>query len=202
VSIERGVDPRDLALVAFGGAGPMHACELAEALGMRIVLVPAAGGVLSALGLALADARREWAASTLGAETSAVAAALVELEATARHAMPDLTRLDRVAAVRYRGQSHEIDVPMASPDADPRSGFEERHETAYGYRDEDAEVEVVAVRLAAVAEQPGAGLPSMAGAPEGRVVGPAVVPLRGATVVVTEGWAGEADARGTLVLRR
>ncbi len=60
VSVERGIDPRGLALVAFGGAGPLHACALAEELGIERVLVPRASGVLSALGLAVADLRRDY----------------------------------------------------------------------------------------------------------------------------------------------
>src|SRR5581483_600738 len=64
VSLERGLDPRDLSLVAFGGAGPLHACALAEELGIRRVLVPRAAGVLSALGLAAAHLRRDYVGGT------------------------------------------------------------------------------------------------------------------------------------------
>ncbi len=66
ISVERGIDPRDLTIVAFGGAGGVHACRLAEELGVGRILFPRAGGVLSALGLAVSDLRRDYVAPLLG----------------------------------------------------------------------------------------------------------------------------------------
>src|SRR5262249_6816929 len=113
VSVERGLDPRGFALVAFGGAGPLHACALAGELGIRTVLVPEAAGVLSALGLVAADERRDEARSRV--EPLAAAGTL-----------PDDAELD----LRYAGQSHELTVPAAG---DPGEAFHRAHEERYGF---------------------------------------------------------------------
>ena len=95
VSVEQGLDPRDFALVAFGGAGPLHACALADELGMTSVLVPAAAGVLSALGLVAADERRD-----------AVRTYVAPLADAGE--LPDVGEAD----LRYAGQSFELTVPL------------------------------------------------------------------------------------------
>jgi N-methylhydantoinase A len=177
VSVERGLDPRRFALVAFGGAGPLHACELARELGIRTVLVPAAAGVLSALGLVAADERRDEARSR------------VEPLAGARE-LPADAELD----LRYAGQSHELTVPAAP---DPAEAFHRLHEKRYGFADRGRPVELVAVRRAEVRPGPEVRLRGAARA----VRGPALVELPGATCWVPDGWAGETDAHGTLVLR-
>src|SRR5947209_6027510 len=122
VSVERGHDPREFALVAYGGAGPLHACALAEELGMEAVLVPAAAGVLSALGLAAGDERRDHVVS---------------------HVRP-LGEVDDLPAegeadLRYRGQSFELSVPLQPELA---AAFHRAHEERYGYADESREVEL------------------------------------------------------------
>ena len=113
ISVERGLDPRDFALLAFGGAGGMHACALAEELGMQTVLVPRAGGVLSALGLAISDLRRDYVSPFLAAleevEQESSSRGSRDMESTAEKDLdgPEHTRR---ADLRYRGQSFEITV--------------------------------------------------------------------------------------------
>jgi N-methylhydantoinase A len=191
VSVERGHDPRDFALVAFGGAGPLHACALAEELGIEAVLVPAAAGVLSALGLVAGDERRDRVVSYL-----CPLAAAGELPA------------EGTADLRYSGQSFELSVPLQ-----PRlaQAFHRAHEERYGYADESREIELVAVRIADTVRGHGiafgadiafgAGI-AFGATPPQRVTGPAVVELAGATCWVPGGWHGETNDDGTMVLTR
>jgi N-methylhydantoinase A len=179
VSVERGYDPAGFALVAFGGAGPLHACELAEGLGMQTVLVPEVAGVLSALGLVASEERRD-----------AVRSYLVPLAKAG-----ELPR-EGEADLRYAGQSFELTVPLQQDLAD---AFHRAHEDLYGFADRDQEIELVAVRTAEVRGGPEIRL---RGSEPRRLVGPLLVELPGATVWVAEGWSGEADSHGTLVLRR
>jgi N-methylhydantoinase A len=178
VSIEQGLDPRDFALVAFGGAGPLHACALAEELDMSTVLVPSASGVLSALGLVAADERRDSVRSYVLALAEAG-----ELPAEGE------------ADLRYAGQSFELTIPLG-PDLTRR--FHEAHEERYGYADRERQLELVAVRTAHVRPAP----PVSVTGPRRAVGGPEVVELEGSTAWVPEGWAGETDPHGTLVLTR
>ena len=179
VSVERGHDPREFALVAFGGAGPLHACALAEDLGIETVLVPAAAGVLSALGLVASDERRDHVVS------------YVRLLAD----VPDLPA-EGDADLRYRGQSFELTVPLQ---ADLATAFHRAHEERYGYADDAREIELVAVRTAEV--RPGPDV-SLAGGGQRAARGPELVELDGATCWVPDGWTGETNGDGTLVLRR
>ena len=179
VSVERGHDPRDFALVAFGGAGPLHACELAEELGIRKVLVPAAAGVLSALGLVASEERRD-----------RVRSYVIPFE--------DAGLLPRNGYVdlRYAGQSFELTVPL---EGDPGEAFHRAHEERYGYADRGRRIELVAVRTAEVT--PGPELTLSGGEPLA-VAGPAVVELEGATCWLPPGWEGVRDGNSTLVLTR
>jgi N-methylhydantoinase A len=178
VSVDRGQDPRDLALVAFGGAGPLHACALAEELDMRAVVVPDAAGVLSALGLVASDERRD--------SVRAYVSPLVEAGDLPAEGEADL---------RYRGQSHELTVPLGD---DVAACFHRAHEERYGYADPEREIELVAVRTAEVV--PGPKLDLEPGEPL-RVQGPARVDLDGATCWVAPGWEGARDGT-SLVLTR
>ena len=178
VSVEQGLDPRDFALVAFGGAGPLHACALAEELGMGTVLVPAAAGVLSALGLVAADERRDSVRSFV--------VPLAEAGELPQEGEADL---------RYTGQSFELTVPLGEGLAER---FHEAHAERYGYADPDRPLELVAVRTAEIREAP----PVEIAGPSLTARGPQVLELEGATVWVPDGWAGETDAHGTLVLRQ
>jgi N-methylhydantoinase A len=162
ISVERGLDPRDFALVAFGGAGGLHACALAEELGCRTVLVPRAAGVLSALGLAISDVRHDHVRPFPGADPEELAAAYAELEAAASAAL-DGARLERFADLRYAGQSFELTVP--GTDAGSLvAAFHEAHERRYGHRIADEPVEIVAVRVVATRE---GALPDLRGRPAG-----------------------------------
>jgi N-methylhydantoinase A len=179
VSVERGHDPRDFALVAFGGAGPLHACALAEQLGIEAVLVPEAAGVLSALGLVASDERHDRVVSHVRP--------LAEVRDLPSEGEADL---------RYRGQSFELTVPL-QPDLD--AAFHRAHEERYGYADPSRAVELVAVRTAEVVPGP---VVSFEAAERRAVTGPQVVELPGATCWVPDGWRGETNGDGTLVLTR
>jgi N-methylhydantoinase A len=170
VSVERGLDPRDFALVAFGGAGPLHACALAEELGISTVLVPAAAGVLSALGLVASEERRDRVRSYVCPLEDAG-----ELPA------------DGEADLRYRGQSFELTVPLGDRLAER---FHGAHEERYRYADPSRPIELVAVRTADV--RPGPELVLPPGDPLD-VSGPALLELDGATCWVPPGWVGARD---------
>src|SRR5256714_3487512 len=131
VSVERGQDPRDFALVAFGGAGPLHACALAEELGSSTVLVPAAAGVLSALGLVASDERRD-----------SVRSYVVPLEEAG-----ELPR-EGEADLRYAGQSFELTVPLRDSGGGGglAEAFHRAHEERYGYADRGRAIELGGVR--------------------------------------------------------
>jgi N-methylhydantoinase A/oxoprolinase/acetone carboxylase beta subunit len=158
---------------------------------MTRILVPRASGVLSALGLAAADRRRDRARTVL-----LHGDALTE-QALSAGGGPGTVAYD----VRYRGQSHELTVRGAGPDpAAVREAFEAAHEERYGYRDPGGAIEVVTIRVSEV--EPGPPVEFEAPSAGGRIEGPAVVALPEATLVVPEGWSGEADATGTIVLER
>lgn len=154
ISVERGLDPRDFALVAFGGAGPMHACSLAEELGVSTVLVPKGSGVLSALGLAISDLRRDHVTPLPGLldelGPGAVERGFVELERRAGREL-DSPVMTRRADLRYRGQSFELTVEAGGP-GELAERFHEAHERRYGYRAAGEAVELVSLRLIAVGE--------------------------------------------------
>ena len=179
VSVERGHDPRDFALVAFGGAGPLHACALAEELGIAHVLVPEAAGVLSALGLVASDERSDRVVSHVRP--------LADVRDLPAHGEADL---------RYRGQSFELTVPL-QPDL--AGAFHRAHAERYGYRDESREVELVALRTAEVTPGPDIDLRVDR---RHEVKGPQLVELPGSTCWMPDGWSGETNSDGTLVLSR
>ena len=183
VSVERGHDPREAALVAFGGAGPLHACALAEELEIGTVLVPAAAGVLSALGLVVSDERRD-----------RVRSYMVALENAGE--LPEQGEAD----LRYRGQSFELTVPLGGGLRALGDRFHGAHEERYGYADREREVELVAVRTAEVEPAPPLELPP--GEPL-EVSGPAVFELDGATCWIPPGWVGVRDGMSsTLTVTR
>jgi N-methylhydantoinase A len=231
MTIERGTDPRELALLAFGGAGGLHAAAIADELDMDTVLVPFAAGVLSAVGLIVAERRRDLVESVLltGDELTVDAIGAVverlaergraELDASDAHVRPGYD-------LRYAGQAFELTIPgEEKPDPDTlRTAFDEAHEERYGYSDPDAALELVTVRVAAALEA--AELPAQEhaeaeprksreaifeGEPqETRVVkgvpevldGPAIVELAEATVVVPPGWRASSVPGGLQMERR
>jgi N-methylhydantoinase A len=212
MTVQRGVDPRRFALMPFGGAGALHACAMAQELGIERVLCPRSAGVLSALGLAAAAPRRD-AAATVMLSGRALAAERLRAEAQsllARAAaqLDEPAQDTRVAwELRYRGQSFELAVERPAGDFDPerlREAFASAHEERYGYRDERGEVELVNVRVSVFGAAPPLGLASPRGklAAGTRVEGPAVCALPESTVFVAPGWGGAVDELGTLVLER
>jgi N-methylhydantoinase A len=161
MTVERGVDPREFALLAFGGAGGLHAAEIATELGMTTVLCPRASGVLAALGLVAAERRSDAQRSVLlsgdDLTAAAVAAAIGELARDARGALGDEHAALRVACdLRYRGQAFELTVATSeAPEPGAlRDAFHDAHEHRYGYADREAEVELVTLRVAAALEGP------------------------------------------------
>ena len=156
VSVQRGHDPRQFALLAFGGAGGLHACALAESLEMRTVLIPQHSGVLSALGMLLADVTRDYSASVLRATEEVSQAWLEEALAPLRlGAREELARegfvesdllLEASIDMRYRGQAYELAVPL-TPDF--AAAFHRRHHQLYGYANLARATEIVQLRLKA-----------------------------------------------------
>ncbi len=166
ISVERGHDPRDYTLVAFGGAGGLHACSLASALGMRGVLLPIFPGALSALGILRADVVTEFSRTVLlTVQSAARAKSEIEsgfrsLEREGRRAMlgegfsASKIRIERRLDLRYAGQAYELSVPAAG---DFVAAFHRAHEARYGYHDAKRTVEIVNLRVRAtgVTEKPG-----------------------------------------------
>ena len=204
VTVERGIDPRELALVPFGGAGPLHAAQIADELGMRRVLVPVASGVLSAFGLVVAERRRDLVESVLlaGDELTAEAIGAV-VERLAARGREELREAGAAAEpelrasydLRYEGQAFELQI-AGEPAPDPqelRRAFDRAHEERYGYADTEAGLELVSVRVAVALPGAEPRPASWDGLPGGAVDGPAVVRLPGSTLVVPEGWRARAQ---------
>ena len=161
VTLERGYDPRGFGLVAFGGAGPMHAAALAGRLDIGTVVVPRACGVLSAFGLLAADEKhdavRTRRQSLAAVDVAGTEDAYDELEASVREECsdPESAVVTRRADLRYAGQSFELTVSVDRP-FDPETAaqrFHAAHESTYGYR-MDESVDLVNVRVEAVVERP------------------------------------------------
>jgi N-methylhydantoinase A/oxoprolinase/acetone carboxylase beta subunit len=144
VSVERGHDPRDFALVAFGGCGGLHACEIARELGILTVLVPEYAGALSALGMLLASQVRDHAAGVLN--RSDFEREFLRLERVARKESPG-AELIRSADIRYNGQSYELTVPWNG--SHPAAPFHREHQRVYGYSNPERAIEIVTIRVRA-----------------------------------------------------
>jgi N-methylhydantoinase A/oxoprolinase/acetone carboxylase beta subunit len=191
VTVRRGIDPASLALVAFGGAGPVHACAVAGALGMRAVVVPPRAGVLSAVGLLAAprqvDLVRSWPLTTNGVDEARRALAAAAADAAGVGAEVE-TSID----CRYAGQGHEITVSDVE-------AFADEHERVNGYRRTDTPIEVVAVR--ATARVPA---PPVAFGPQSPsrqpISGPAAVAEPDCAVWVPEGWSARVHRSGAWVI--
>ncbi len=198
VSVARGVDPARLALVAFGGAGPLHACALAEALGMAAVVVPPRAGVLSAVGLLCgprqADLVRTWPTPTDHAGLEVALGALATDVRRVLGADDDGVEVSTALDCRYAGQSHELRVPSVA-------AFADEHERRNGYARPDAPVEVIALRATAQRPAPLA-VTDLAPVVRRPATGPAVVAEADCTIWVPEGWRAEPGEAGALVLRR
>jgi N-methylhydantoinase A len=238
VSIERGHDPRDFILLPFGGAGGLHACALAEKLAISRVLIPVHPGLLSAVGMVLSDAIRDYSRSVLRPATVTAAELENLLAPMRRQALTEMAAegigMDQLQLLpsldlRYRGQSFEVNVPLAG---DYLSAFHGEHERLYGYRDERRPAEVVTLRLRVVGRGPRPDLTRGAcrsgeAVPErnvpvflngrridcplyererlpcgGSFAGPALVVEETATHLIRAGWKAEVDGRGNLRLER
>ena len=156
VSVERGHDPREFTLVAFGGAGGMHACELADRLELKTILVPRYAGVLSALGMLLANVTKDYSTSVLRPASDITVNDLrkrfAPLLRQARHDLGaegfdfDRQTIEQLLDVRYIGQSYELTVPLSK---DFRRLFDRRHARQYGYADTMRPIEIVNLRVKA-----------------------------------------------------
>jgi N-methylhydantoinase A/oxoprolinase/acetone carboxylase beta subunit len=195
VSIERGVDPRGLALVAFGGAGPLHACALAEALAMAAVIVPARAGVLSAVGLLTSPRQRSLVRSwSSPSDHAGLGAALAALATEAAEMVGAGSTTATAVDCRYEGQSHEITVATVAD-------FHEAHRLRNGFSRPDAPVEVIAVRATATLP-PALGPDDLPATARDGGVGPIAIAEPDCTIWIPEGWTAEPGAAGALVLRR
>ncbi len=199
VTVERGVDPSELALVAFGGAGPLHACAVAEALGMAAVVVPPRAGVLSAVGLLCSphqrDLVRSWPTPGDHSSLAAGAAALAD-DALGAVGGGDGAEVTTSYDCRYAGQSHELTV--ASVD-----DFPAEHRRRNGYARPGAPVEVVAIRARA-RRPPPLEVDELPPPPVERrpTSGPEVVAEPDCTVWIPAGWSAEVADDGSWVLTR
>jgi N-methylhydantoinase A len=232
VTVERGIDPRRFALLPFGGAGPMHAAAVAAELGVDRVLCPRASGVLSALGLIASERRRDTARTVMLAGRALSAGRIAREVEALRRALGDAdgdARVEAVYEMRYAGQAFELAIE-AGPEPDPAElgeRFAAAHEDRYGYRDPEAEVELVNIRVAVVEPgpepQPAAATAELSESSrrarfdgewvEARVLrgeppaglamdGPCVLELPEATLVAPPGWSLQVDAMGTAALAR
>jgi N-methylhydantoinase A len=158
ISVERGLDPRSFTLVAFGGAGPLHACELASALRIPRVLVPTTPGVLSALGMLVADTLKDYVRTVMipiEGSQEILSTTLAGLEEQGR---ADLSRegistdqqvIERYLDLRYVGQSYELTIPFEEESGQAAQQFHLAHERRFGYNDPNERIQVVNVRLKA-----------------------------------------------------
>jgi N-methylhydantoinase A len=166
ITVQRGLDPGDFALLAFGGAGPMHGCEVAAELGISRIIVPVASGAFSALGMLLGDVRHDLVRTRLQpldeADPALISSLLAELQSEATALMRDELPPDAPIAfersldIRYVGQEYTVKVPImadtVTADDLPRlrAEFDRRHEQAYGHASATERTEMINVRLTAL----------------------------------------------------
>lgn len=246
---QRGLDPAEFALVPFGGAGPTHANWLAEEAGLKHVLVPQKPGTFCALGAATSDLRRDFVRSLRVAIDDASAAEVVRIwsalgdDATqwlAQQGMQEASQapqLRHALDMRYAGQAYELNVTLPESLPTPldaavlREAFHREHERLYGFRDQQAPVEVSTIRLAIVgrlAKASSAHIASGSGRPTPRgrrqvylrdrwqdagvfdrsalgagdlLDGPAVIEQEDTTIVLLPGWQARTDPQGNLHLK-
>jgi len=219
ISVERGRDPRDLVLMAFGGGGPLHACGLADMLGMRQVYVPPWAGVLSALGLALAPERREAMASLMQRSDQVDASGLHARRESLVHTLMAPHEAFTVRAwvrARYLGQGHELDVPLHDDDTIDAlcARFGAVHATRFGY-ELDRAVELVSLRVTCegtwwpltFTRPPRTSSTPFDGVDDGTMLeasvpGPCTIRLPDATLRVADGWSARALPSGGWWLER
>ena len=188
ITIARGHDPRDFTLVAFGGAGPMHAALVADELAIPRVLVPRHPGNFSALGLLVSDVKHDDVRTRVGilrAQSAAVASAVAEMETTAMERLAaegfgvPAQRIETALDLRYLGQAFELPVALPPGPLDLPAiarEFHERHRATYGHADPGGEIELVNVRLTArgVVDKPAPHRPTGVGVGPGATASRAV----------------------------
>ena len=175
ISTMRGHDLRDFMLLAFGGAGPLHACRIAENLGMAGVIVPLYPGVYSAMGLVMSDVKHDYIRSRMTAlartDEAGINAVFAELEKQARkdladeHFPDDRVVIEHALDMRYAGQGYEMTIPCPSPLKAGdlltlRKAFDEEHRKTFGHTAPDEPVEIISYRLRGVGRVPPVELPS------------------------------------------
>jgi N-methylhydantoinase A len=201
VSIERGYDPADFWLVAFGGAGPLHACDLAARLDIKGVIVPRWPGLFSALGMVFADMTIEKSRTVLGKEP--------DFRSLQREALRELSgRVERFVEMRYKGQSYELRIPLGAD-------FHEEHRRRFGYM-RQAPVEIVNIVVRVTAKLPKPSFPRL---PKGgktwkgslsrnvlragdTVRGPSLITEDNASTYLPKGWTARVDPFGHLKICR
>ncbi|MGB9729338.1 MAG: hydantoinase/oxoprolinase family protein [Thermoprotei archaeon] len=227
VTVERGLDPSGFVLFAFGGAGPQHALDLAEELGIRRVIVPPHPGLFSALGMLFADKKIEMRKSyprDLNKDFN-------ELENNLREKIGDVDYFLRYADIRYEGQGWELTVPLSTNITldEIKKRFEGKHESVYGFK-LDKPIEIVTIRVFAIAKilKPKLPDPPLIGNPKIRfnrkvyfddwidtpvyvreslpmgykIKGPAVIEEYSSTILIKPGWIAEVGKMGVLDIRR
>lgn len=187
VSVGRGYDPRDFAMVAFGGAGPLHSAEIARELHIPTLIVPRVPGHFSALGMLLADLRHDYVRtyykSLNACDFSAIEAIYAELIAEGRALLkaegvaPDQIVFQRFLDMRYIGQEFPIQTPVSADDvarhdtATLRAAFDRIHDRRFGHQAVDEPVEIVNLRLTAKGKRGQSEFPKVAGTSSGGVLG-------------------------------
>ncbi|HWE48347.1 MAG TPA: hydantoinase/oxoprolinase family protein [Bryobacteraceae bacterium] len=222
VSVERGEDPRQFPLVAFGGCGGLHACELAMELGVATVIVPREAGALSALGMLMADRVRDYSAAVLGADPAEYEIRFRKLREQAERDVPG-ARMELYADIRYAGQSYELTVAWGGD-------FHAEHHRVYGYSDSKRATQVVTLRVRAVLSVAKAKLTGQTTGPGAEPVerrvwaggrwvemaagareafrgaverhGPLLITDYGSTTLVPNGWTMTQDEAENVVLSR
>jgi N-methylhydantoinase A len=238
VTARRGHDPRGFALLSFGGAGGLHACALAEQLDIPRVIVPPLAGVLSALGMVaaapVADASQTVVHLGDKLDDARLAAEYTRISGMTLEHVPyeDTASVEPSADVRFRGQSHELNVRIGRPSLEAiGEAFRAAYAKQYGFVPEGREIEVVTVRVRRIGKRPPLTLPPLQAAPasdageaelvsssgeqsrcpvlsragvlaRGNVNGPALVLDAEATTYVPPVWSARALENGTVVLER
>jgi N-methylhydantoinase A len=222
ISVQRGHDPREFALVAFGGAGPLHANAVAELMGSFPVIVPPSPGLLCALGDLVAGFRNEFAQTLIRLTSEATDAQeiLDGLHARAKEWMDAQgiaagdQHIEFLADMRYRGQGYEIPVPWGE---DLEERFNELHEQLYGFRMPGTASEIVNLRAVGTGDRPSPELPEAEPHgeffepgtyardqlhPGAQIAGPSIITEFDSTTVVLEGYTAEVDRYFNILIRR
>ncbi len=151
ITVERGVDPEEFAILAFGGAGPLHATSIAEELGIKRVLIPPMAGVFSALGMITGDIVHDHSRTLLASLTDEkkINETIEEMRAKIEEEGKERILL----GLRYKGQSYHMNIPYMGSKENITAKFHEEHERKYGYANREEEIEVVRVHIEVVKER-------------------------------------------------